>query len=289
MADHSNNASTQARSAAQAAKNGGQVVEASLSSMRSIASSVSDSAAKITELGKRSDQIGKIVNVIDDIADQTNLLALNAAIEAARAGEQGRGFAVVADEVRKLAKHTTKATKEIAEMITAMQEETKRAIGAMQAGTAQVEHGVEQTSQAGVSLQEIIRAADTVGDMIAQVATAATQQAATTQEVSSNVEQTAKITNFKARPEPTVGACLPGTVGAGAGAAKTGGSIPVGRALRQPRTCRGGLGAEHSPPIRTTSPQAGIQRETRTGRVRNGRSNGHNALQEYHEVSGQAH
>jgi methyl-accepting chemotaxis protein len=195
VADHSNTAATAARSAAQAAKNGGQVVEASLASMRSIANSVSDTATKIAELGKRSDQIGRIVNVIDDIADQTNLLALNAAIEAARAGEQGRGFAVVADEVRKLAERTTKATKEIAEMITAMQEETKRAIDTMQAGTVQVQQGVEQTSQAGASLQEIIAAAEKVGDMVAQIATAATQQAATTQEVGTNVEQIAKITS----------------------------------------------------------------------------------------------
>jgi methyl-accepting chemotaxis protein len=195
VADHSNTAAGAARSAAQAAKNGGQVVEASLTSMRSIASSVSDTATKIAELGKRSDQIGRIVNVIDDIADQTNLLALNAAIEAARAGDQGRGFAVVADEVRKLAERTTKATHEIAQMITAMQEETKRAIDTMQAGTAQVQQGVEQTSQAGASLQEIIAAAEKVGDMVAQIATAATEQAATTLEVSSNVEQIARITN----------------------------------------------------------------------------------------------
>jgi methyl-accepting chemotaxis protein len=194
VADHSNRASEAARHAADTAKNGGKVVEASLASMRSIAGSVKDTAGKVAELGKSSNQIGLIVNVIDDIADQTNLLALNAAIEAARAGEQGRGFAVVADEVRKLAERTTKATKEIAEMITAIQEETKRAIGTMETVTAQVEQGVGETAKAGESLQEIIRAADTVGDMITQIATAATQQSAATEEVSTSVEQIAKIT-----------------------------------------------------------------------------------------------
>ena len=101
-------------------------MEDTLTNMRVIADSVRGTAKKVEELGNRSDQIGHIVGVIDDIADQTNLLALNAAIEAARAGDQGRGFAVVADEVRKLAERTTKATKEIAEMIKNMQNETRR-------------------------------------------------------------------------------------------------------------------------------------------------------------------
>src|SRR5260370_42634924 len=97
-----------------------------------MAASVSAAAKKVEELGKSSDQIGRIIGVIDDIADQTNLLARNAAIEAARAGEQGRGFAVVADEVRKLAERTTTATKEIAQMIKNIQNETKVAVLAME-------------------------------------------------------------------------------------------------------------------------------------------------------------
>jgi methyl-accepting chemotaxis protein len=124
ISEHSEKAASASQTAAQAARRGGQVADETLATMRSIAESTKAVASRITELGKGSEQIGKIIAVIDDIADQTNLLALNAAIEAARAGEQGRGFAVVADEVRKLAERTTKATKEIATMIESIQAET---------------------------------------------------------------------------------------------------------------------------------------------------------------------
>src|SRR6266566_4965424 len=148
---------------------------------------------KMEELGKSSDQIARIIAVIDDIADQTNLLALNAAIEAARAGEQGRGFAVVADEVRKLAERTTTATKEIAGMIKNIQQETKTAVTAMETGTKQVEEGVKSTIQAGGSLKEIIHMAEQVGEMVMQIATAAMEQSSASEEVNQNMEKIAKL------------------------------------------------------------------------------------------------
>ena len=198
VSENSNSAAAASQKAAETAHQGGKVVEETLSRMRAIASSVGETAKKVEELGKQYDQIGRIIGVIDDIADQTNLLALNAAIEAARAGEQGRGFAVVADEVRKLAERTSTATKEITGMIRSIQAETKSAVTAMQAGTKEVEQGVELTTQAGSSLHDIIQMSEKVGDMVTHIATAATEQSAATEQINGSIDQIAKITETSA-------------------------------------------------------------------------------------------
>src|SRR5689334_976875 len=193
ISENSNRAADAARQAADTARHGGLIVDETLAKMRSISAAVSGTARKMEDLGKSSDQIGRIIGVIDDIADQTNLLALNAAIEAARAGEQGRGFAVVADEVRKLAERTTTATKEIAQMIKNIQDETKMAVVAMEEGTKQVEDGVNSTAKAGDSLKEIIHMAEQVGEMITHIATAATEQSSASSEINNNMDQIAKL------------------------------------------------------------------------------------------------
>jgi methyl-accepting chemotaxis protein len=186
--------------AAQTAHEGGTVVTQALSQMHAIAECVGGSAKEMSELGKSSEHIGRIASVIDGIADQTNLLALNAAIEAARAGEQGRGFAVVADEVRKLAERTTTATKEIAGMIKTIQSGTSGAAKAMESASLQVAQGVASTERAGDSLQHIISMSEQVGAMITNIATAATQQTSATAEINRNMDQIASLVT-----ESTVG------------------------------------------------------------------------------------
>jgi methyl-accepting chemotaxis protein len=187
-------AATQAKEAAEAATQGRHIVSQTIEGMNQIAQVVHESAKTIEQLSKSSDQIGEIIGVIDDIADQTNLLALNAAIEAARAGEQGRGFAVVADEVRKLAERTTKATKEITDMIRSIQNETKGAVTSMEQGIKQVESGRVLASQAGESLGAILGYAQRVREMIQQVASAGEQQSQAAEEIARSVEGIAEVT-----------------------------------------------------------------------------------------------
>ena len=195
------NADGAARAATNAgsiAKEGGRVVNETVQGMVRIADVVKRSAETVQELGKNSDQIGEIVQVIDDIADQTNLLALNAAIEAARAGEQGRGFAVVADEVRKLAERTTKATKEIAEMIRRIQKDTSGAVESIQQGTVEVEKGKQLADKAGQSLKEIITGAEQVVDIVTQVAAASQEQSSAAEQISKNIEAISSVTHESA-------------------------------------------------------------------------------------------
>jgi methyl-accepting chemotaxis protein len=191
-AENSNQASITARS-------GAEVVRQTTVGMQLIADRVRDAAKTVGNLGSRSEQIGEIIGTIEDIADQTNLLALNAAIEAARAGEQGRGFAVVADEVRALAERTTRATREIGEMIKAIQDETKGAIVAMEQGVHQVEKGTEEAAKSGRALSEILDQINAVTMQVNQIATAAEEQTATTGEISGKMQQITDVVQQTSR------------------------------------------------------------------------------------------
>ncbi|GJQ61477.1 MAG: hypothetical protein SCALA702_05300 [Melioribacteraceae bacterium] len=191
-------AADNAKNAGGIAKSGGQVVEKTIHGMIRIAEVVNSAAEIVEKLGKNSDQIGEIIQVIDEIADQTNLLALNAAIEAARAGEHGRGFAVVADEVRKLAERTTKATKEIASMIKQIQTDTTGAVTSIKVGNEEVDKGRSLAQEAGSSLEEIITASEKVVDDITQVATASEEQSSTAEQISKSIEGISSVTHQNA-------------------------------------------------------------------------------------------
>jgi methyl-accepting chemotaxis protein len=173
------------------AKEGEQVVTKSVEEVQEIALVVESSAGIIHSLGERSTQIGAIIGVINDIADQTNLLALNAAIEAARAGEQGRGFAVVADEVRKLAERTASATTEIGTMIKAIQSEVQHAGESMKEATDKVESGVRLSGEAGSALAKIIHAISGLQEMVQQIASATVEMAETSENITRDVENIA--------------------------------------------------------------------------------------------------
>lgn len=188
-----------ARLASEQAVQGAAIIQASVAVMGRIMEQVSATAATVDSLGQRSDQIGQIVGTIEDIADQTNLLALNAAIEAARAGEQGRGFAVVADEVRALAERTTKATKEISEMIKLIQVETKGAVTSMEEGVVEVQRGTEEAGKSGRAMETILEQISNLSLQVSQIATAAEQQTATTSEISGNILQINEISNHTAQ------------------------------------------------------------------------------------------
>ena len=176
------------------AVNGGKSVEKTVNGMLKVKDAVFETAQRIHDLREQSQKIGEIVQVIDDIAEQTNLLALNAAIEAARAGEHGKGFAVVADEVRKLAERSGKATKEIADLINNIQRGTKVAVESMQTGTKEVEEGVNLAQEAGQSLNEIVDGVKTSGENVHKIMGLINEVLNSSQEVSKAVDNVAAIT-----------------------------------------------------------------------------------------------
>ena len=184
------------------AKNGEEVVHRSVDKVKAIAKTIDQSAQLIRSLGERSNQIGEIVNVINDIADQTNLLALNAAIEAARAGEQGRGFAVVADEVRKLAERTGNSTAEIGTMVKSIQAEVHQVVVSMENITKEVKAGVNLSTETGDVLRSIANGVDQLHLMVQQIASAAEEMASSSEEINKDI---ATISNLSSETSGSSG------------------------------------------------------------------------------------
>ena len=179
--------------ASQAARSGATTVKETLQGMQSIKTKVGLSAEKVAEMGTRSGEIGAIVETIEDIASQTNLLALNAAIEAARAGEHGKGFAVVADEVRKLAERSSQATKEIGGLIKGIQKTVADAVQAMEDGSREVELGVAHANQAGEALAEILKAAEAVNTQAKLAGEASQRMSISSDELVSAVDSVSAV------------------------------------------------------------------------------------------------
>jgi methyl-accepting chemotaxis protein len=187
------------RQSAETAAQGGAIMQAASTTMEKIAAATGTVSQKMTSLSHRSEEIGKVVNVIQEISEQTNLLALNAAIEAARAGEHGRGFAVVAGEVRRLAERTKGATEEIAGTIRSIQDETRETLEVMHESRTAVESGLGETAHARKSLEAIIESSKHVEHQIHLIATAATQQTAASGEISESTGQISQLATENAQ------------------------------------------------------------------------------------------
>jgi methyl-accepting chemotaxis protein len=195
VADNTHRAAALSAQVDSAANDGMAVVQQTCDCMRSIADSVQETLQGIRQLEGSSNQIGDMLNLIEDIADQTNLLALNAAIEAARAGEAGRGFAVVADEVRALAEKTTKSTREIERIVASIQQESQRAVGLINRESQLVQTGLTQAEDARNRLEAIRQHAYESKEMIDQIAVASEEQSATTGEIAGKIHHVSEVSN----------------------------------------------------------------------------------------------
>ncbi|MGP8270588.1 MAG: methyl-accepting chemotaxis protein [Terracidiphilus sp.] len=193
ISHNAESAAAASRVSAETADQGGAVMQAAAVTMEKIAAATSTVSEKMTSLAQRSEEIGKVVNVIQEISEQTNLLALNAAIEAARAGEHGRGFAVVAGEVRRLAERTKGATEEIAGTIASIQEETRETLQVMQDSRTAVETGMQETARARKSLEEMIESSKQVEHQIHLIASAANEQTSASGEISESASQISQL------------------------------------------------------------------------------------------------
>ncbi|MGA4635062.1 methyl-accepting chemotaxis protein [Pseudomonas solani] len=193
IADHARNAQGISAHSEGLASNGGQVILGVVDGMNRIADAVNSSSNTITALGRSSEEIHSIIQVIKSIAEQTNLLALNAAIEAARAGEAGRGFAVVADEVRNLAARTAQSTQEITGMIERIRESTEQAVSSMQTGVTRVNDGVSLATQAGTSISEIRDGAHRAAEVVEEISQTIGEQSKASSEVAHRVEMIARM------------------------------------------------------------------------------------------------
>ncbi|GAA5787022.1 methyl-accepting chemotaxis protein [Chitiniphilus shinanonensis] len=193
VAERAQEADQRSKQSGQLASQGGEIIEATIREIDGIAGTVRTAADELAELRTRSADIKAVLVVIKEIADQTNLLALNAAIEAARAGEQGRGFAVVADEVRKLAERTAQSTQEITQTVGTIQDGAERAVGAMEQVVAQVGHGVDQARQAGDAIRQIRAASSEVVAYVTEISNAIREQGTASTAIAQQVERIAQM------------------------------------------------------------------------------------------------
>jgi methyl-accepting chemotaxis protein len=193
ISETTQSAALDARKAEENAHSGGATIQSTVATIQQLLVANQTTAAKIGELGRASDAIGTIIGVIDEIANQTSLLALNASIESARAGEHGRGFAVVASEVRRLAERTSRATKEVDQMVQAIQTGTAEVVAAMRSSMSRVEFGVGSARSAGEALASIIQGSEAMQKMVTQIATSSTLQSYATKSVNANLNEISSI------------------------------------------------------------------------------------------------